>query len=230
MRHARNVTRAGPWALAAMVGIVASGGTAGGVLGRPAVAEAPRATTAGPPTTATAEHPPTSRPTDDRAALEARFKKVLEGAVLKGTWQATNTAGLAGKAPLSEPRPDRYTISGVRKFAGDHWVITARIEYGERDVNVPVPVRVVWAGDTPIMTLDKINIPLIGAYSARVMIYGHFYCGAWFGKDYGGILSGQIIRQEDEEQLEAASKAEDPPGSEPEPTAAPRRSPAPERR
>lgn len=186
-------------------------------------------TKAGPPTT-TAAPGPTSRPADDHASLEARFKKVLEGAVLKGTWQVTNAVGLAGKAPLSEPRPDRYTISGARKLTGDHWVITARIEYGEKDVKVPVPVRVVWAGDTPIITLDKISIPLIGAYSARVMIYDHFYCGAWFGKEYGGILSGQIIRQEDEKQLEAASKAERQAETEPEPTATPKRPPSQERR
>lgn len=165
-----------------------------------------------------AEKPPSKRDAADpsaekssqptkREALERKFAETLTGAILLGSWQMTGPDGLKGKAPLTEPRTEKYTIDKVAKTTGEHWIITARIEYADKDVRVPVPVRVKWAGDTPIITLDRISIPLIGEYSARVMIYGKFYAGTWFGKDYGGILSGQIIRPADLEKIEKAKAA-----------------------
>ena len=127
-----------------------------------------------------------------RRQREAEFKKTLTGAVLSGTWQMTNEAGLKGQAPLSEPRPDHYSIDKVSKASDDYWIITARIQYADKDVRIPVTVRVVWAEDCPIITLDETPLPGLGTYAARVMIYKGFYSGAWFGTNYGGILSGQI--------------------------------------
>lgn len=150
-----------------------------------------------------------------RAELEKRFQDMLTGAVLKGTWQMTRGKGLEGKAPLSEPKPDKYTIDSARKIGGDRWVIIARIEYADKNVKVPIPVRVVWAEDTAIITLDEFAVPMIGTYSARVMIYRNFYAGTWFGSDYGGVLSGQIVRQSDEEAAEPAPKTR--PAEEPKP-------------
>ncbi len=124
---------------------------------------------------------------------ERDFKKALTGATLKGVWQMTGEAGLAGKAPLSEPKPDTYTIAKVSKANDDYWVITARIQYADKDVYIPVTVRVVWAEDVPIITLDEMALPGLGTYSARVMIHRGFYSGTWFGKNYGGVLSGQIL-------------------------------------
>jgi hypothetical protein len=120
---------------------------------------------------------------------------MLEKSVLKGTWQMTGEEGLAGKAPLSQAREDKYTIDRVSKAGEDYWVISARVQYADKDVTIPVTVRVVWAEDTPIITLDKMALPGLGTYSARVMIYRGFYCGTWFGTNYGGVMSGQIVKQ-----------------------------------
>lgn len=128
--------------------------------------------------------------------LERELEAKLTGSVFEGTWQMTGKEGLDGKAPLSEARSETYTIAKAAKTLDDHWLIHARIQYGDTDVTVPIPVRVVWAGDTPIITLDKLPIPGIGRYSARVMVYGNFYAGAWFGDGYGGVLSGRILRDE----------------------------------
>lgn len=136
-----------------------------------------------------------------QANLERKFKEMLKDVVLRGTWQMTRGAGLEGKAPMTPPRPDRYTIKSVSKGVDDNWVITARVQYADRDATLPIPVRVVWAGDTPIITLDKLSMPGLGTYSARVMIYDGFYAGTWFGSNYGGILSGQIIKAADEEMI-----------------------------
>ncbi len=148
--------------------------------------------------------PPATRkpsPAEVRKQREARFKDMLTDVVFLGTWQMTNAEGLKGKAPLSPPRPERYTIKGVSRGLEDNWVITARVEFADRDVELPFSVRVVWAGDTPVITLDKTALPMLGEYSARVMVYGGFYAGTWFGTNYGGILSGQIIKAADEKKI-----------------------------
>ena len=131
-----------------------------------------------------------------RKQREREFKEMLENATLKGTWQVCGPEGLAGKAPLSEARPDTYTLGKISKAGEDYWVVTARVQYGDKDVTIPITVRVVWAEDTPIITLEKMALPGLGTYSARVMIYRGFYAGTWFGTNYGGILSGQIVKEE----------------------------------
>ena len=116
----------------------------------------------------------------------------------------TGKGGLTGDGGLTAPQEDSYTITSATKLAGDFWVISARIRYGEIDVTLPVPVRVVWADDTPIITLDNLNLPGVGRYSARVVIFGGFYCGIWFcgEKNYGGVMSGRVIKKKPAEQAE----------------------------
>jgi hypothetical protein len=141
-----------------------------------------------------------------QAELEKTFKEMLDGVVLRGTWQMTQGEGLKGKAPMTPARPDRYVIKNVSKGLDDNWVVTARIQYGDKDVVLPISVRVVWAGDTPVITLDKVKMPLLGTYSARVMIYNGFYAGTWFGDGYGGVLSGHIIKAADENKIKKLEK------------------------
>src|SRR5438105_680740 len=130
------------------------------------------------------------RPTsaEQRKERERQFKEMLENSTLKGTWQVVGPEGLAGKAPLSEAKPDTYTIGKVSKASDDYWIINARVQYADKDVGIPVTVRVVWAEDTAIITLDKMALPGLGMYSARVMVYRGFYAGTWFGTNYGGVL------------------------------------------
>ncbi len=144
-----------------------------------------------------------------QAELEQRFAKTLTGATLKGSWQMTGEQGLAGKAPLSKPREDKYTIVSVHKQEDDWWLFNARIEFGENDLTLPIRLRVVWAGDTAVITVDDFGFPGIGLYSARVMIYGNFYTGVWYGTNYGGVMSGQIVRSE----KETAADSETPSGA-----------------
>jgi len=150
-----------------------------------------------------------------QAELEKKFKEMLHGVVLRGTWQMTRGEGLKGKAPMTPARPDRYVIKNVSKGLDDNWVVTARVQYADKDIVLPINVRVVWAGDTPIITMDKVKMPLLGTYSARVMIYNGLYAGTWFGDGYGGVLSGQIIKATDEDMIKkmeeqaAKKRAED---------------------
>ena len=90
-----------------------------------------------------------------------------------------------GEATLGDPRPETYVIETAEKDRDDWWVIVARIKFNEADVKLPVRVRVVWAGDTPVITVDDFQFPGMGKYAARVMIYRGYYCGTRTGDPVG---------------------------------------------
>lgn len=143
-----------------------------------------------------------------REQLEKEFQAELTGATLEGTWQMTGEGGLKSSKPLTEPKPDKYTIKAASKSGSDTWIIQAQIDFGNNDAVIPVPVRVVWAEDTAIITLNDLAVPMIGTYSARVMIHNGFYSGVWYSnsKNYGGVMQGRIYKT----PPEAAKPAETP--------------------
>ena len=124
-----------------------------------------------------------------QAQLEAKFKAALNKATFRGRWCVVKDG---------KPGPDKdehYTIQGVNKLGGDVWMIHARLQYGTKDVTVPIPVQVKWAGDTPVISITSLAIPNVGTYTARVVIYDNLYAGTWSGGDHGGLLSGAITHQ-----------------------------------
>ena len=120
--------------------------------------------------------------------LEAEFKKTLTGATMTGRWRTVKD----GK--LSEEREEKYSVTSATKAGQNLWIILARVQYGEKDVTLPVPVTVLWAGDTPIISVTDAGLPGLGTYTARVMIYRDLYSGTWFGPNVAGFLSGTIER------------------------------------
>ena len=117
----------------------------------------------------------------------AKLEKMLSGCTLVGQF----TVNGAGEM---KPREERYELSSVKHIQGDMWLVTARIKYGDHDVTVPLPLPIRWAGDTPVITLDKFAVPGMGAYSARVMFYENRYMGYWSAanNDHGGYMFGVI--------------------------------------
>lgn len=118
---------------------------------------------------------------------EKAFAEKLTGATLVGHFTVNGRQG--------QPGEERYEITSVKKLAGEMWVITARVKYGQRDVTVPIPLPVRWAGDTPVVCLTDLTIPNLGTYTARVLFYGDQYAGTWSaggGADHGGHLWGRI--------------------------------------
>lgn len=111
---------------------------------------------------------------------DADFEKMLHNVTLSG--QAT-----AGDRLLQE---DRYVVERASRLTGDTWLIHARI--GKSNVAVPVPVQVVWAGDTPVITLTDVGIPGMEKYTARVLFYRGQYAGTWSSSKVGGHLFGKI--------------------------------------
>ena len=120
------------------------------------------------------------------AALEEDFRQSLSGSTLVGHF----TVG-----DQKELREEKYTITKVSKIPGGLWLFQVRIQYGKRDVTLPLPLNVEWAGDTPVITLTDLSIPGLGTYTARVLIYGDQYAGTWSGGDVGGQLFGRVVRE-----------------------------------
>jgi len=123
-----------------------------------------------------------------RAELEKKFQESMNQATLVGKWR------LVTGDQLGEERGEKYTLGAVRKVDGDAWVIEARIEYGDKNVAIPVPVKVYWAGDTPVISVTDLWLPGLGKYTARVLVYNDYYAGSWFAPDHGGLMNGKIVR------------------------------------
>jgi hypothetical protein len=130
-----------------------------------------------------------------QAKLEKEFAEMMTNATLAGKWR------LVRGDEIGPERTESYTLGEVKKLPDGKWVIQARIQYGEKDFAVPVKVDVKWAGDTPTIQVTNWGVPLLGVgpYTARVMIYGGFYSGVWFGKDVGGLMSGRVVQAKKKE-------------------------------
>jgi hypothetical protein len=128
---------------------------------------------------------------DEQAERFRTFQQTLSGAVLDGQYTIVGR----DEPPL---RREQYTIQSVRKLPdGDFWLFQARIKYSDKDITVPLPLEVKWAGDTPVITLTQLTIPGLGTFSSRVVIDGKKYAGTWSHDDVGGHLFGTIKPQVD---------------------------------
>ncbi|QDV30086.1 hypothetical protein Spb1_20130 [Planctopirus ephydatiae] len=135
------------------------------------------------------EKSPAVKTAGELTPAEEEFRKQMTGSVLVGVFSIDGRTG--------SPKEERYEISEVRKVApgkADNfvWLITSRIKYGDKDVKIPVPVEVRWAGDTPMIQLTNTTIPLMGTFTARVMIYKDRYAGTWQHDAVGGHMWGKI--------------------------------------
>ena len=134
-------------------------------------------------------------PTDDQRALApgpeqiAKLERALSGAVLVGHFTVTGEKEDPGKLAT-----ERYELASVKHLGDGQWLFEARIQYGEHDVKLPLTLPVLWAGDTPVITVDKAPVIGLGTFDARVMIYRDHYAGFWSGEGHGGHLFGIVER------------------------------------
>jgi hypothetical protein len=135
-----------------------------------------------------------AKPKLSQEELEAKFKATLTQATMSGRW-----CGLKN-GKLTPEKEDKYTIVSVNKLGGEAWIISARIQYGNKDFVAPIPILVKWAGDTPVITLDNVGLPGGSSYSARVLIYNNTYAGTWSGGDHGGLMNGVITNEKEKDQ------------------------------
>lgn len=123
---------------------------------------------------------------------EQDFADLMTGAVMVGRFS------IDGRE--TPPGEERYEISKAQKLGGDKWVITARIKYGQHDIEVPVAVQMNWAGDTPVLSVTDISIPGLGeGFTTRVLFYKDRYAGSWYHGKVGGHMWGKIEKADTKE-------------------------------
>lgn len=140
-----------------------------------------------------AQETPKEKPAPpDKDSLHKQFTEQLSNVKFVGNFT------MFGKE--DEPlKKEEYTITSVSKLPeGDYWLFKARIKYGDKDVTIPMPLEVKWAGDTPVITLTDTTIPGMGTFSARVVVYRNNYAGWWQHGEAGGHLFGKIEKNKDE--------------------------------
>jgi hypothetical protein len=138
---------------------------------------------------------------------EKKFAEALSGTVLVGTFSVDGVK--TDKLPLAE----RYELKSVEKTKDGLWTFTARVKYLNQDLTLPITVPVVWAGDTPMVSLSNSTLPGLGnQLSAKVIFDADRYAGTWQHGKFGGHMWGRIERA-------AALKSES--ASEPEQTKPP---------
>ena len=121
----------------------------------------------------------------DRESLEQAFASKLSGATLVGLFS------LDGKDSGAH-KPDRYQIVTAKKVSKDDWIVTAKMKVGDNELDIPVPIKVYWADDTPVMSLTDLTIPGMGTFTSRVMFYGDRYAGTWQHGEAGGHMWGVV--------------------------------------
>ncbi len=135
--------------------------------------------------------------------LEKTFYDLMKDSVLIGSFRLITKDGA-----LTEPRDEVYTVDGAQKIHGENWTVKSRIQYGKVDVTVPIPIKLYWVEDTPVISVTDLMVPGVGVYTSRVQVYRGVYAGSWFGKGYGGTLSGRIMKRADYEKQQQAKENE----------------------
>jgi hypothetical protein len=119
--------------------------------------------------------------------LERQFADRMTGAVLEGQFTIDGREGPA--------KSDRYELATVEKIGDDQWRFNARITYGKLDVTLPVVVTMLWAGDTPMITMTDVAVPSLGTFTVRLLFFGDRYAGTWQHGQVGGQMFGRIRKK-----------------------------------
>lgn len=122
-------------------------------------------------------------------ALETALVATLQEATFIGRWHPI------ADGEVGAERRDQYRIAGAEKIGDNRWIIRARLSAEVPDLIIPVPLRIEWAGDTPVLIVDDFGLPGMNPYSARVLIFDDTYAGTWSGGGMAGLIGGIIVRE-----------------------------------
>lgn len=158
--------------------------------------------------------PDENKDSDRRAAAEQAFSAMLTGATLVGNFTVD-----AGKPvdPTQLLKPDRYELATVNKVKDDTWLFV----YVHKGVPIPLTLKVLWAGTTPVLTLDEFTIAGMGTFSARLMFHDNRYAGTWQHGAKGGLMFGKIETAESKKQAAGSDSRQVPPPQKSEPKVPP---------
>ncbi len=117
-------------------------------------------------------------------AAEKAFQESLQNVTLTGYY----TTGDG-----NELRQDRYVIEKIGKAGENLWKFDVRIQYNGKDIAIAIPVPILWAGETPVVTLTNFTVPGSGTFTARVLFHDGAYVGTWQSSGgHGGKMFGAI--------------------------------------
>src|SRR5437868_3456410 len=102
-----------------------------------------------------------ARSDSQQAEYERKFQESMQNVTLLGYSTRLNKEGTFG--------PEKYKIESVSKISGETWMFKTRLRLEGKDLPLPLPITVKWAGDTPMISLTDVDIPGMGTYTARVM-------------------------------------------------------------
>jgi len=137
--------------------------------------------------------PPAESPKSDTSEnREERLAEYLNGTQFIGKFTIDGTDG--------EPKTETYTISSCEKLpTADLYRFKTRIKYGSVDQEVPLDLKILWSGNTPVITLENLWIPGMGTFDAHVLLRpgqgdnAGRYAGTWQHDAKGGHLFGKIV-------------------------------------
>ena len=133
-------------------------------------------------------------PKADEGDREQRLAKYLSNAKFVGKFT------IDGKEDAA-PKTEEYTLGKCEKLPQkDMYRLTARIKYGDTDNEVPLDLKILWSGKTPVITLDSFWIPGMGTFGARVLIHSNRYAGTWQHDAVGGHMYGRIVKEEERDE------------------------------
>jgi hypothetical protein len=120
---------------------------------------------------------------DQRAA----FAELLQGSRLTGQFTVIGPTGEVMQ------RDDLYSVSRLRPDDDDTWVFEYSMSYGGNEAKpLEIPVRVVFADGTPMLTMTEQEVPGLGTFSVRLIFHGDRYAGMWSNGPVGGHMWGVV--------------------------------------
>jgi len=145
--------------------------------------------------------PEAATPAVELNEQEQAFVELMKNSLLVGHFSVD------GEEETGAPRTDRYRINGVTKVKEDDWLVQARVIYGQYDVVVPVPVKMHWAGDTAVLSVTNLSLPVLGnGFSSRLLFDGQRYAGTWSHNEVGGHMWGKLEKQAEEADQQPEQK------------------------
>jgi len=126
--------------------------------------------------------------------LERAFTERMQNVVLEGHFTLDSQDSNTQSAQIQGDRnPELYEIEKVTKLDGNRWRFDVHLAYASVDATLPIVVPIVWAGDTPMVSIADFQIPGLGdEFGARVIFYDERYAGTWDHGPYGGLMYGSI--------------------------------------
>lgn len=136
-----------------------------------------------------AEEPTNEKALTEQASTDVRGQRLasyLSGKKFVGRFTVDGSDN-------GEMKVEEYAIQSCEKLPEDDlYRLKARIKYGKVNQEVPLDIKILFAGETPVITLDSMWIPGMGTFDARVLIRRDRYCGTWKHDAKGGHLFGRL--------------------------------------